>query len=241
MPLDAAARATLETISTATITTVLLKKGLRNVWMRGTRRLTPGQPRMVGPGLHPALRPGARGPGDAGKLGLADLDPRRDRGDAGRLHRRGGRHGRDRCRHLRRHPLRPHGQARRRRAGHRRRRCATSPACSAPACRCGASGGAAPPSVAGLTFVGWQEPIGCGGVAVFPDDVDRGRRRRRRADPRGVARRRAGGRAVEQERLEGWIMGEVDARRAAARPLSAERREPRRATRPRRRSSPHSA
>jgi regulator of RNase E activity RraA len=32
-------------------------------------------------------------------------------------------------------------------------------------------GFAAPPSVAGLTFVGWGEPIGCGGVAVFPDDV----------------------------------------------------------------------
>ena len=26
-------------------------------------------------------------------------------------------------------------------------------------------------SVAGLTFVNWQEPIGCGGVAVFPDHV----------------------------------------------------------------------
>jgi regulator of RNase E activity RraA len=31
-------------------------------------------------------------------------------------------------------------------------------------------GTAAPPSVAGLTFVAWQQPIGCGGVAVFPDD-----------------------------------------------------------------------
>jgi regulator of RNase E activity RraA len=29
---------------------------------------------------------------------------------------------------------------------------------------------AAPPAVAGLTFVNRQEPIGCGGVAVFPDD-----------------------------------------------------------------------
>ena len=29
-----------------------------------------------------------------------------------------------------------------------------------------AAGAAAPPSVGGLTFVGWQEPIGCGGVAV---------------------------------------------------------------------------
>ena len=34
-----------------------------------------------------------------------------------------------------------------------------------------ARGIAAPPSVAGLTFVNWQEPIACGGVAVFPDDV----------------------------------------------------------------------
>jgi regulator of RNase E activity RraA len=32
-------------------------------------------------------------------------------------------------------------------------------------------GYAAPPSVAGLTFVGWGETIGCGGVAVIPDDV----------------------------------------------------------------------
>ena len=32
-------------------------------------------------------------------------------------------------------------------------------------------GFAAPPSVAGLTFVGWGEPIGCGGVAVFPNDI----------------------------------------------------------------------
>jgi regulator of RNase E activity RraA len=32
-------------------------------------------------------------------------------------------------------------------------------------------GYAAPPSVAGLTFVGWGEAIGCGGVAVFPNDV----------------------------------------------------------------------
>ena len=30
---------------------------------------------------------------------------------------------------------------------------------------------AAPPSVAGLVFVGWQQPIACGGVAIFPDDL----------------------------------------------------------------------
>src|SRR5213596_3207532 len=40
--------AALAEITTATITTVLLKKGLRNVWMRGTRPIRPGQPRLVG-------------------------------------------------------------------------------------------------------------------------------------------------------------------------------------------------
>ena len=44
-------------------------------------------------GLHAALRAGARGSGDAGELGQADLDPRRDRGHAGRLHRGRRRHG----------------------------------------------------------------------------------------------------------------------------------------------------
>jgi len=33
------------------------------------------------------------------------------------------------------------------------------------------AGVAAPASVTSLTFVNWREPIGCGGVAVFPDDV----------------------------------------------------------------------
>jgi regulator of RNase E activity RraA len=32
-------------------------------------------------------------------------------------------------------------------------------------------GVAAPASVNGLTFVGWQEPIGCGGCAIFPGDI----------------------------------------------------------------------
>ena len=33
------------------------------------------------------------------------------------------------------------------------------------------AGVAAPASVNALTFVNWQEPIGCGGIAIFPDDV----------------------------------------------------------------------
>lgn len=38
----------LRGVTTATLTTVLLKKGLRNVWMRGAMPLEPGQPRIVG-------------------------------------------------------------------------------------------------------------------------------------------------------------------------------------------------
>src|SRR6201986_5474437 len=38
----------LKPVSTATITTVLLKHGLRRVWMRGTRPIRPGQPRSIG-------------------------------------------------------------------------------------------------------------------------------------------------------------------------------------------------
>ncbi len=48
MPTDAENFAILGGVTTATITTVLLKKGLRNVWMRGTRPLQAGQPRVVG-------------------------------------------------------------------------------------------------------------------------------------------------------------------------------------------------
>ena len=40
---------TLSVVSTATITTILLKKGLRNVWLRGCSPLRSGAPRIVGP------------------------------------------------------------------------------------------------------------------------------------------------------------------------------------------------
>ncbi|MGB3506633.1 MAG: ribonuclease activity regulator RraA, partial [Xanthobacteraceae bacterium] len=49
MSLSPQAIQTLSHVSTATITTVLLKKGLRNLWLRGARPLKPGQPRLVGP------------------------------------------------------------------------------------------------------------------------------------------------------------------------------------------------
>jgi regulator of RNase E activity RraA len=71
-------------------------------------------------------------------------------------------------------------------------------------------GAAAPPSVAGLTFVNWGEPIGCGGVAVFPDDVvvvdDDGAVLIPQAMLDEVLEA-----SIEQERQEGWIMSQVEA------------------------------
>ena len=48
MMLDRKVVQTLSAVSTATITTILLRKGLRNVWMRGSRPLRPALPRLVG-------------------------------------------------------------------------------------------------------------------------------------------------------------------------------------------------
>ena len=48
MQLDPKAVEILSQVTTATLTTILLKKGLRNVWLRGTKPLRPGQPRLVG-------------------------------------------------------------------------------------------------------------------------------------------------------------------------------------------------
>ncbi len=58
------------------------------------------------------------------------------------------------------------------------------------------AGVAAPPSVAGLTFVGWQEPVACGGGAVLI--------------PAALLASVLAG-APEQERLERWIMAEIKA------------------------------
>ena len=69
-------------------------------------------------------------------------------------------------------------------------------------------GTAAPASVAALTFVNWEETIGCGGVAVFPGDIIV-------ADEDGAVLipdafleeiLHAG---PAQEKLEAWIISEV--------------------------------
>ena len=206
--IDTTATTALASITTATITTVLLKKGLRNVWMRGTRPLKPGQPRIVGPAFtlrfvparedlatpaswsNPISTRAAIEAMPAGCIAVVDAMGVADAGIFGdilcaRMQKRGVA------------ALVTDGVV---------RDVAGVLATGLPVWCAGA---AAPPSVAGLTFVGWGEPVGCGGVAVFPDDVVV-------VDEDGAVLIPAAfladvvGEAQEQERLESWIMDEVN-------------------------------
>ena len=69
-------------------------------------------------------------------------------------------------------------------------------------------GTAAPASASGMIFVNWQEPIGCGGVAVYPGDIivadDDGAVVVPEAHLDEVLSAGPG-----QEKLENWIMEQV--------------------------------
>ena len=71
------------------------------------------------------------------------------------------------------------------------------------------AGAAAPPSVAGLTFVNWQEPIACGGVAIFPGDTIVADGDGAVVIPQALLAE-VTEMAAEQEIQEGWIIGEVE-------------------------------
>jgi len=208
MTLDANAVDILKGVSTATLTTILLKKGLRNVWMRGARPIRPGQPRLVGPAFTLRFVPAredlatpaswaspisTRAAIEAmpeGCIVVADAMGVTDAGIFGDIL----------CARM----------VQRKVAG-----LVTDGVMRDAAGVLGTGlpvwcdGVAAPPSVAGLTFVAWQEPVGCGGVAVFPDDIVV-------VDEDGAVLIPAAlldavlAEAPEQERMEGWIMTEVD-------------------------------
>ena len=211
---DSELLAALRSVATATITTVLLKKGLRNVWMRGPKPLREGTPRLVGraftlrfvPAREDLATPeswsspvSTRAAIEAmpeNCITVVDAMGVTSAGIFGdilcaRMHKR------------RVMALVTDGVV---------RDLAGVEATGLPVwCR----GAAAPPSVAGLTFVNWQEPIGCGGVAVFPNDVIV-------ADEDGAVVIPQAFLPVileqgeEQERMEAWIVGEVN--RGAALP-----------------------
>ncbi|HEV2219987.1 MAG TPA: ribonuclease activity regulator RraA [Casimicrobiaceae bacterium] len=197
----------LQGITTGTLTTVLLKKGLRNVWMRGTRPLRPGQGRIAGraftlrfvPAREDLATPASwakpistRAAIEAMPAGCVAVVDARGVTDAGifgdilcaRMNMRGVA------------GLVTDGVLR------------DVEGVLASGLPVWCQGVAAPPSVAGLTFVDWQEPIGCGGVAVFPDDVVVADEDGAVVIPAAMIEDVAS-LATEQELLEQWIMGEV--------------------------------
>ncbi len=199
----------LSGITTATLTTVLLKKGLRNVWMRGSRPLKPGQPRLVGraftlrfvPAREDLATPASwaapistRAAIEAmpeGCIAVVDAMGVQDAGIFGdilcaRMQKRGVT------------ALVSDGVVR------------DLDGVLATGLPVWCQGAAAPASVAGLTFVSWQEPVGCGGVAVFPNDVVVVDNDGAVLIPQALLDEVVTA-AVEQERLEGWIMREVEA------------------------------
>ena len=207
VPHDAPAFTALARVTTATLTTVLLKKGLRNVWIRGARPLTPGAGRVVGraftvrfiPAREDLATPASwSSPTStraaielmpAGCIAVVDANGVTDAGFWGdilcaRMAVRGVA------------ALVSDGAVR------------DLDGVLSTGLPVWARGTAAPPSVAGLTFVAWQQPVGCGGVAVFPDDVIVADRDGAIVIPAALVED-VTALAVEQERLEGWILDEV--------------------------------
>lgn len=72
------------------------------------------------------------------------------------------------------------------------------------------AGAVAPASITSLAFVGWQEPIGCGDTAVFPNDVIVADGDGAVVIPQAMLAEVTIA-AIEQERLEGWIVKQVEA------------------------------
>lgn len=71
------------------------------------------------------------------------------------------------------------------------------------------AGFAAPASVAGHMFVGWQEPVGCGGVAIFPNDLIVADGDGAVVVPQALVEEVAK-LGPEQERFENWVVGEIE-------------------------------
>jgi len=72
------------------------------------------------------------------------------------------------------------------------------------------AGAVAPASIASLAFVGWQEPIGCGDTAIFPNDIIVADGDGAVVIPQAMLAEVTAA-AIEQEQLEAWIVKQVDA------------------------------
>ncbi|HEX7837031.1 MAG TPA: ribonuclease activity regulator RraA [Kofleriaceae bacterium] len=208
MTLDPSILAALRDVSTATVTTILLKSGLRNIWMRGTRPIRPDQPRVIGraftlrfvPAREDLATPESWSSPTSTRAAIEAMPP----GCVAVVDAMGitdaGIFGDILCARMKQRDvaaLVTDGVV----------RDLTGVLGTGLPVWC--QGAAAPPSVAGLTFVGWQQPIGCGGVAVFPDDVVMVDRDGAVVIPARLLDHVVAT-APEQEQLEAWIMQEVE-------------------------------
>jgi regulator of RNase E activity RraA len=209
MPLDPAIVAELSAISTATLTTVLLKKGIRRVSLRGPRpfgaasrkriagraftlRFVPAREDLATPESWASPRSTRAAIEAMAEGDIAVVDAM---GQAG-----AGIFGDILCARMKKRGvagLVTDGAVR------------DGVGVEATGLPVWCAGVAAPPSVAELTFVNWGEPIGCGGVAVMPGDIVV-------ADGDGAvlipdaSLAAVLAEAREQERFEAWIIGEVE-------------------------------
>ncbi len=205
--MDTKIKTILEGISTATLTTVLLKKGLRNVWLRGAFPKQPNQKRLLGtaftlrfvPAREDLATPASWASPistrtaieamEEGVIAVADAMGVTDAGIFGDIL----------CARMAKRKvaaLITDGVMR------------DMEGVLATGLPVWCAGAAAPPSVAGLTFVNWQEPIACGGVAVFPGDTIVADGDGAVVIPQAMLAE-VSEMAAEQEAQESWIMGEV--------------------------------
>jgi regulator of RNase E activity RraA len=201
-------RAVLQSVTTATITTMLLKKGIRRCWMHGPMPLAGSAKRLVGPAFTLRFVPAREDlatPESWGKpistraaieampegcIAVADAMGVTTAGIFGdiltmRMQRRGVT------------ALITDGVIR------------DKVGVLATNLPVWCAGTAAPASVNGLTFVGWQEPIGCGGVAVFPDDVIVADEDGAVVIPQALVDFVVN-EGAEHERYETWVVSEVE-------------------------------
>jgi regulator of RNase E activity RraA len=208
LPLEPQTIEALRGISTATLTTVLLKHGVRNAWLRGAQPSRPNEPRQVGraftlrfvPAREDLATPAswanpistrvaieAMPPGVIAVVGAMGVTDAGIFGDilCARMAKRGVA------------ALVSDGVVR------------DVEGVLGTNLPVWCDGFAAPPSVAGLTFVGWGEPIGCGGVAVFPNDIVVADQDGAVLIPQALLDHVLA-EGPEQERMEAWIVNEVN-------------------------------
>ena len=199
----------LELTTTATLTTQLFKRGFRNTFIQGVRRLTAAHAVMVGEAFTLRMIPAREDLDHPGMFGNRSHPQRRAIEECPpgavlaidcRKDIRGGCLGDILCARL---------LERRRRRGHRWRdaRCPPDETLAIPVY----AGGAAAPASFGIHHaVDLNQPIACGDVAVFPGDVLVGDREGVVVIPRHLADEVARD-GAEQEQLDSWILKEVRA------------------------------